>query len=199
MTNWLDASLDATRQPAQGSTGNARSVRTSAAMLGLALSVGASGALLPRGAAATPWPTVSLNPTLSTVPANLGDSVEAMALSEADGVAHVTYHTVQSGQTLSQIAALHGVDIAVIEQANGVSEGTLLQVGQVLKVPSGTVSQTISSSGPEAAPETVSEAQLDQQLAFAEADAQQKASQDVALANLQDKRQSLQEALKPES
>ncbi|MEM8544419.1 MAG: peptidoglycan DD-metalloendopeptidase family protein [Cyanobacteria bacterium P01_H01_bin.119] len=199
MTNWLDASLDATRQPAQGSTGNARSVRTSAAMLGLALSVGASGALLPRGAAATPWPTVSLNPTLSTVPANLGDSVEAMALSEADGVAHVTYHTVQSGQTLSQIAALHGVDIAVIEQANGVSEGTLLQVGQVLKVPSGTVSQTISLSGPEAAPETVSEAQLDQQLAFAEADAQQKTSQDVALANLQDKRQSLQEALKPES
>ena len=194
VSNLVLPSLDGTvEQSDQGFLGNRRSVRTSAAMLGLALSMGASGTLLPRGGAvAAGLPSATLNPTLSTVPSGLDVPVAGM-MPVATASSDAVYHTVQEGQTLSQIAAVHSVDVDVVEQANGVSAETLLQVGQVLRIP---VSVQATAAEAAIAPETSElAAAAQEQVAFAQADAQLKAAQDDSLAAVHQKRQELQQAL----
>ncbi len=115
----------------EGSEGSRR-VRNSAAMLGLALSVGASSIFFPRhkeAAAAETPSAIRLASRLSLgMPlANLPDSGSAGGSS--------TYHTVAPGQTLWQIAQVHGVEIDVIKAANGVTPESTLQPGQVLRIP----------------------------------------------------------------
>ncbi|MDQ4078636.1 MAG: LysM peptidoglycan-binding domain-containing protein [Chloroflexota bacterium] len=47
----------------------------------------------------------------------------------------IVNHTVQEGDTLYGIAILYGTTVEAIRQANGLEEGAILQVGQVLKIP----------------------------------------------------------------
>ena len=46
----------------------------------------------------------------------------------------VTY-VVQSGDSLSVIAARYGVDVELLAQANGISDPNVIKVGQVLVIP----------------------------------------------------------------
>lgn len=130
-----------TEQQRQGFLGNHRRVRTSAAMLGLALSMGASGVLIPDGndAAAAELPT---SMTLAMLPVQ--GSVGSIG-----SIQSTTYHTVRDGETLWQIAQVHHADIQAIKAANGISsDDAVLQVGQVLKVPVVTHRQTLQASQP---------------------------------------------------
>lgn len=124
--SWI---VDSTFGTGQGLSGNPSRFRTSAAMLGLALSVGASStfftksseafaAVLPNGALALSSTSQELSPEADL----------------ANGAATI-YHTVASGETLWGIAAVHGSDIGQIGAANGISPEQVLQVGQVLRIP----------------------------------------------------------------
>ena len=44
-------------------------------------------------------------------------------------------HTVQAGDTLSKIGRLHGASVASIKAANGITDGNVIKIGQVLSVP----------------------------------------------------------------
>jgi len=44
---------------------------------------------------------------------------------------------VSKGQTLSEIAAAHGVTVAALREANGMSKRATLQAGQRLRIPRG--------------------------------------------------------------
>jgi LysM repeat protein len=48
-------------------------------------------------------------------------------------------HVVQSGETMSGIAALYGVDMNAMAQLNGINDPAYIYVGQELKIPSGGV------------------------------------------------------------
>jgi murein DD-endopeptidase MepM/ murein hydrolase activator NlpD len=166
-----------------------RRARTSA-MIGLALSMGASSLLLPRqddgATAAEPRTTES---------AVVATSVE---------------HVVQQGQTLWQIARRYGVSAEAIAASNGITTDSTLQVGQTLWVPasgirndSGDVSETIA---PEAvAPESISALRPASSPNFsrlrqveapdAEIDNSLKAEQDIALERLHQQREKLRSSL----
>lgn len=110
----------------QGFSGSHRRVSTSAAMLGIALSVSASGTLLSSAksaAAATSGQSFLLAAALP-------------AADRADAQAPETlYHTVQEGDSLWQIAATHQVGVQSIKAANGISPDEVLKVGQVIRIP----------------------------------------------------------------
>ncbi|MBD2082743.1 peptidoglycan DD-metalloendopeptidase family protein [Leptolyngbya sp. FACHB-17] len=107
-----------------------RTVRTSAAMLGLAFSVGAYGLAAPRQAeAATPT-----EPATSDLTPSTATSADAPRVSEPAGAATVT-HTVQEGQTLWKIAELYGIEVAKLANLNGLQTTAVLSVGQTLQVP----------------------------------------------------------------
>lgn len=116
----------------------------SAAMLGLALSVGASGVLLADGeASATDLSSVAAASTsLPSVPE--ADSLTTSAKEVTAPVPSV-YHTVEQGESLWKIAQRHQVPLHAIESVNGISDQSLLQVGQVIKVPA---DQTQQASEP---------------------------------------------------
>jgi LysM repeat protein len=70
-------------------------------------------------------------------------------------------YTVQAGDTLSAIAVRFGVTVAALAQANGISDPTLIRVGQVLIIPvpgttpatpTRTLTPTATRSGPTATP-----------------------------------------------
>jgi len=167
-----------------------RRARTSAAMIGLALSMGASSLLLPRqddgAAAAEPRTTES---------AVVATSVE---------------HIVQPGQTLWQIARRYGVSAEAIAASNGITTDSTLQVGQTLWVPasgvrngSGDVSEGVA---PEAVvPESISAlppasspnfSRLRQvEVPEVKPDDSLKAEQDMALERLHQRRERLRSSL----
>ncbi|MBD1996950.1 LysM peptidoglycan-binding domain-containing protein [Leptolyngbya sp. FACHB-541] len=167
-----------------------RRARTSAAMIGLALSMGASSLLLPRqddgAAAAEPRTTES---------AVVATSVE---------------HVVQQGQTLWQIAQRYGVSAEAIAASNGITTDSTLRVGQTLWVPgsgirnnSGDVSEAIVPEpvAPEAITALRSASSPDfSQLRQVEApdaalDDSLKAEQDIALERLHQQRERLRNSL----
>lgn len=53
----------------------------------------------------------------------------------SDAPAPSTTYTVRSGDTLSGIAAAHGVSMSALQRANGIRDASSLKVGQRLKVP----------------------------------------------------------------
>ena len=107
----------------------------SAAMLGIALSVGASGALVATAEASA---AVSA-PTVSDTTKAFSSESKASSASEssqaASQVAIVTYHTVESGESLWQIAQQHQVGLQALKVANELPPETSIRVGQVLRVP----------------------------------------------------------------
>lgn len=77
----------------------------------------------------------------------------AMALlSAGQGLAQTRTITVGEGDTLEQLALRHGVDLDTLIAINGISDPTLLQVGQVLNLPAAAPVASRSSSGAIAPP-----------------------------------------------
>ena len=115
----------------ESSESNGSSLK-SAAMLGIALSVGASGALIPspEAAAATSTPTPS-----ATTEAFSSDTQAATDAESASTQQIAGYHTIASGESLWQIAQQHRVGLQDLKAANALAPETSISVGQVLKVP----------------------------------------------------------------
>lgn len=126
----------------EGNEGNASSSLKSAAMLGLALSVGASGALVSqaKASAAVSVPTNSATTEAFSSGSRVSVS-QASALENSDFSADeatgqlVSLHTIQSGESLWQIAQQHGVGLRELKLANSLPPETSIRVGQVLRVP----------------------------------------------------------------
>jgi len=112
-----------------------RKKRTSAAMIGLALSMGASSLLLPRqnegATAAEPTPsdaaTISMVPPVSAAPA-----------------AMMIEHVVSGGQTLWQLARQYHVSVDAIAAANSFKANDIVRVGQVVRIPVATAEVQVS-------------------------------------------------------
>lgn len=133
----------------QGFSGTHRRVRTSAAMLSLALSVGASGTLLSqtKGATAADVPIDSFL-LAAALPSSGGSEASSAAQS-------AVYHTVQEGDSLWQIAQAHQVDVQVIKAANSIAPDEVLKVGQVLRVPAESHRALALESSPQANPDSL--------------------------------------------
>ncbi|MBW4525564.1 MAG: peptidoglycan DD-metalloendopeptidase family protein [Phormidium tanganyikae FI6-MK23] len=109
-----------------------RTVRTSAAMLGLAFSVGAYGLAAPQQAEAA----TANEPATSDLTPSTSASADAPTASEPiASPASTTTYTVQEGQTLWKIAELYGIDAAKLANLNGLQTTAVLSVGQTLQVP----------------------------------------------------------------
>ena len=120
-------------QASSGSTGRSKS----AAVLGLALSFGASGVLFADSeATAAVGSFVTTNSATSSESPQL-PSVLSNQLRQplAGGSGATVYHTVEQGDSLWQIAQEHQVELQDIKVANRISPDATLQVGQVIKVP----------------------------------------------------------------
>ncbi|MDY6936066.1 MAG: peptidoglycan DD-metalloendopeptidase family protein [Cyanobacteriota bacterium] len=120
-----------------------RRVCSSVAKIGLALSVGASSILIPgqsdsavaadRDAAKSPAtfaPSAKANKAKAMTPA-----VKSVETSTDFASSNVPTHVVASGETLWQIAQIYQVEANAIAQMNGIGVDAVLEVGQVLEVP----------------------------------------------------------------
>ncbi len=122
-----------------------RLVRTSAAMIGLAISVGTCSLPLPGqsdeavaaepivGEAAVGEPNASALPPKFDVAA-ISHPTEATDQTQNLSPSGAIEHAVQEGQTLWQLAQLYQVDAAALALENGISVNSVLHVGQVLKI-----------------------------------------------------------------
>lgn len=115
----------------------------SAAMLGIALSVGASGVVVSqtKASAAVTAPTTPAKTEAFSSNSRVSSPVPEDASLQVAG-----YHTVGSGESLWQIAQQHRVGLRELKSVNGLAPETSIAVGQVLRVP-------------ELAPERLEEAQ----------------------------------------
>ncbi|PSB21430.1 peptidase M23 [filamentous cyanobacterium Phorm 46] len=120
------------------STGSFRSLAT----IGLAISVGASGILMPRNGdsaraselSPTAESTAEVQPVSANSPATspqVDDSSAEQAGSASDPVAV----KVQQGQTIWELSRDYEVEPKALATANGIEPDTVLQVGQELRMP----------------------------------------------------------------
>lgn len=205
--------------------GRNRRAHTSAAMIGLALSVGVSDFLLhsQRGqalavepnSATTSEAAVPVLPTAADLAATVSEvepTSEAPITtfsSEAEVKPAVLEHIVQEGQTLWDIARLYRVDAAAIAASNHLPPDTVLRVGQILRIPSvnGIVHELQAGETLEAVSQTY---QVEPRQLGASGQPQAattpvvvpgnvndllKAKQEVALNRLKEKRESLKQSL----
>ena len=128
------------RIPKENESNASGSSIKSAAMLGIALSVGASGAMVPQADASAAVTTS----TAATATKAFSSDSKVVAAAEADSASTVAessqqqiadLHTVGSGESLWQIAQQHGVGLRDLKTANALQPETSIRVGQVLKVP----------------------------------------------------------------
>lgn len=132
-----------------------RRVRTSAAMIGLAISMGASSLLLPQQgdeAMAATEPTAA-EPTFTTTapetvaialsstvkpevvrPQNL-TLLSPVVVATAKIAPHAIQHKVEAGQTLWNLSHTYRVDAAAIAASNDFKPTTILTPGELVKVP----------------------------------------------------------------
>lgn len=119
-----------TEQYQQAPTETSRKTRASIATLGLAISMGATGLLLPRqgdhAIAAEPIPAPSIS-SPATAPAN-------------------RTHTVQQSDTLATIARLHDIAPEALAAANNLALSASLQAGQQLTIPARSLPQAVVST-----------------------------------------------------
>lgn len=108
-----------------------RRVRRSAAMVGLAVSVGATGMLFSQAAAAA---TGSGNSPLVSV-SNLSSDKTSSPAKETRLATPSLKHQVKEGESLWQISQTFQVDPQAIAAANQISTDVALQAGQVLSIP----------------------------------------------------------------
>ncbi|BAU42592.1 Murein DD-endopeptidase MepM [Leptolyngbya sp. O-77] len=165
-------------QPKQNPREVSRKARTSAAMLGLALSMGASSLLLPRhsdqATAAEPNSVESEVSTGLSVPqtSSLDSPLASPGIDEVDPTAlsapvkassSSTYsgamftHRVRSGQTLYKIARYYRVPVRTLAEVNGLSLDSVLRVGQAIRVPGHRRAESASVLGvaPERTPQPI--------------------------------------------
>ncbi|PSB23164.1 hypothetical protein C7B61_12885 [filamentous cyanobacterium CCP1] len=192
-------------QPEVGSLGARRRVRTSAAMIGLALSMGATGALLPRqddgATAAEPRvPDTAIAATLPVAQAGSPSELRSSALPTVRWVEHI----VREGQTLQQVAAHYQVNGWSVAIANGLTLDSTLRTGQVLRIPVSdrASAQTAAAESPDlevSVPPSslVASANLEQlpNLGNAEQVDRVGIDRDNALENLRQRRDKLRESL----
>ncbi len=124
--------LSHSRIPEENESNTTASSFRSAAMLGIALSVGASGVVVSqtKASAAVTAPTTSAN-----TEAFSNNSRVSSPVPEDTSLQVVGYHTVGSGESLWQIAQQHRVGLRELKSVNGLPLETSIAVGQVLKVP----------------------------------------------------------------
>ena len=120
-------------QVPSGNVGRTKSV----AMLGLALSFGASGVLFADSEATAAVGSFVAESSASAngpsqLPSVLGSQLDN---SSVDVQGLTVYHTVEQGDSLWQIAQEHRVEVQDIKLANRIAPDSPLQVGQVIKVP----------------------------------------------------------------
>lgn len=131
-------------QPKQSSQGTSRNVRTSAAMLGLALSMGVSSLLIPRhddqASAAEPRFAESelrlASPEFESIP--LEPAVESSPLKTKPAsvwVGETFSHRVSQGQTLRSIARQYRTSLRSLANANGIAPSAIVQIGQTIQIP----------------------------------------------------------------
>ncbi|MEM7062225.1 MAG: peptidoglycan DD-metalloendopeptidase family protein [Cyanobacteria bacterium P01_B01_bin.77] len=120
----------------QAPSGNAGRSK-SAAMLGLALSFGASGVLFADSeATAAVGSFVPTQSAASSESPQLPSVLNSQLVQSSVNVQGSTvYHTVEQGDSLWQIAKEHQVEVQDIKVANRIAPDAPLQVGQVIKVP----------------------------------------------------------------
>lgn len=75
-------------------------------------------------------------PGLPGVPGVPGATGQPNASAPVASLPHSMAHTVQTGESLSAIGHRYGVDPSVLMRVNGISNGSLLAVGQTLRIPS---------------------------------------------------------------
>lgn len=129
-----------TAQTKQALPDNNRRVRTSAAMIGLAISMGAYNLTVPNqsDSATAAEPAVgesTVSPADSFETAALSPEATASQPSSSESQPLAIKHTVQEGQTLWEVARFYGADAAAIALANNLSVDAVLRVGQVLIIP----------------------------------------------------------------
>lgn len=124
--------------PEENETTQSASSLKSAAMLGIALSVGASGVIASQSeaSAAIAAPTTSAAEALSSTQ----EGSESLNAGEASTQEIAAYHTVEVGESLWQISQRHRVGLRELKEANALPPETSIRVGQVLKVPAGSQS-----------------------------------------------------------
>ncbi|MEO1094622.1 MAG: peptidoglycan DD-metalloendopeptidase family protein [Cyanobacteria bacterium J06638_28] len=110
----------------------ARRVRASFTICGMAFSLGISGGLFSSADAAVTT-KVSVSTSATGIP-----SIRASYGSDRSVGASAVYHTVAQGETVWAIAEQHGVAVEAIRALNGIATEQVIQVGQVLRVPSAT-------------------------------------------------------------
>ena len=213
-----------------------RRARTSAAMIGLAISMGASGLLLPQqGDEALAVEPIATEPTLTTLPNESSASVSPSPAAESETVTvskppkvveqkasenvaptlpSVVKHEVKKGETLWQLAKTYEIQPEAIAASNNIEPSAILPVGQKLKIPSvngivhevkaGETVETLSKSyGVEptqlqafASVSEVSQLQAGESVTLpGKVDDLLKARQDVALNNLKEKQNRLNDSL----
>jgi murein DD-endopeptidase MepM/ murein hydrolase activator NlpD len=137
---------------------NNRRARTSAAMIGLAISMGAAGLVLPgHGDEAMAVEPIATEPNLPNVPAASEASVSPAPVAESKVVATVTppttgkrevarkespstpkpvvEHQVKKGETLWELSKTYEVQPEAITASNDIKASPVLPVGQTLKIP----------------------------------------------------------------
>ncbi|HEY9673970.1 MAG TPA: peptidoglycan DD-metalloendopeptidase family protein [Waterburya sp.] len=156
---------------------NNRRACTSAAMLGLAISMGATGLLLPRhGDEAMAFEPIAAEPTIPNLPvipeANVSPAPKAevevatkampsasakrqTALEQKATRHPVVEHRVQKGETLWDLSKAYEVKPEAIVASNTIKPSTTLPVGQKLKIP--TVNGIVHEVKPGDTVETLSE------------------------------------------
>ena len=151
--NFVDAreiNIDGTAEPSKQANAGTGRVR-SAAMIGLAISVGASSLLLPTGGdAATAADSVAGEATTEMQPTPL--AIQPNALNVEDEATHPALLNsgvvkVKKGQTLWELSQDYEVDANTLARANGIKSDSLLQVGQQLKIPSLNVISSDAKTG----------------------------------------------------
>ncbi len=191
-------------QAKQAVTEGNRLVRTSAAMIGLAVSVGACGlSLSHNGDQAVAAEPSSTDATASSAP-NSFETAAILAPSEnstdAAAADQRIRHTVQEGQTLWDVARFYQIDASTLASVNQLSLDSVLQVGQVLIVPTDTrVAQAVDAASNSVMPgyygHVPSVVASSLPSTVASADAQLKANQDLAVETLRQKQASLRSSL----
>jgi LysM repeat protein len=102
--------------------------------LGIALSFGTSAPLLfePESALAGEGPVVSVLPSSGSK----AEVAQATLVTNQSDLASTTYHTVEEGESLWQIAEEHKADLGSLKAANSIAPDEVIKAGQVLRVPS---------------------------------------------------------------
>ncbi|WGT66701.1 peptidoglycan DD-metalloendopeptidase family protein [cyanobacterium endosymbiont of Epithemia clementina EcSB] len=114
---------------------NCGQVRRSTAMIGLAISMGATGLLLTHNKAAVAANSLTATATLSNLSASLS-STDATSSTKSQLAPLNLKHKVKLGESIRQLAQEYQVEAAALATLNKLSVEADLVSGQILKIPS---------------------------------------------------------------